>query len=53
MQIKSVKDLIDAGGENGEAETWFELAHNCGYLSKDDHAVFTESVMKSVQCSEA
>jgi four helix bundle protein len=37
-----VSKLTDADGENGETETWLDFAYDCGYLSKDDHAVFTE-----------
>jgi len=37
-----VSKLTDADGENGETETWLDFAHNCSYLSKGDHAVFTE-----------
>jgi four helix bundle protein len=47
-----VSKLTDADGlrlvpyasesENGETETWLDFADDCGYLSKDDHAVFTE-----------
>jgi four helix bundle protein len=47
-----VSKLTDADGlrlvayasesENGETETWLDFAHDCGYLSKGDHAVFTE-----------
>jgi four helix bundle protein len=38
-----VSKLTDADGENGETETWLDFAHDCGYLSKDSHALFTES----------
>src|ERR1700731_3434951 len=37
-----VSKLTDADGENGETETWLDFAYDCGYLSKDDHVVFTE-----------
>jgi len=37
-----VSKLTDADGENGETETWLDFAHDCGYLSKNDHAVFLE-----------
>jgi four helix bundle protein len=37
-----VSKLTDADGENGETETWLDFAHDCGYLSKNDHAVFVE-----------
>jgi len=37
-----VSKLTDADGENGETETWLDFAHDCGYLLKGDHAVFTE-----------
>ena len=37
-----VSKLTDADGENGETETWLDFAHDCSYLSKGDHAVFTE-----------
>jgi four helix bundle protein len=32
-----VSKLTDADGENGETDTWLELAHDCGYLSADKH----------------
>jgi four helix bundle protein len=28
--------------ESGETETWLDFAHDCGHLSKRDHALFTE-----------
>ena len=37
-----VSKLTDADGENGETETWLDFAHDCDYLSKRDHALFTE-----------
>jgi four helix bundle protein len=37
-----VSKLTDADGENGETETWLDFAYDCGYLSKNDHAVFLE-----------
>jgi four helix bundle protein len=37
-----VSKLTDADGENGETETWLDFGHDCGYLSKGDHAVFSE-----------
>jgi four helix bundle protein len=37
-----VSKLTDADGENGETETWLDFSHDCGYLSKDDHALFIE-----------
>jgi four helix bundle protein len=37
-----VSKLTDADGENGETETWLDFAHDCAYLSKNDHAVFLE-----------
>src|SRR5437867_9511429 len=37
-----VSKLTDADGENGETESWLDFANDCSYLSKDDHAVFTE-----------
>jgi four helix bundle protein len=37
-----VSKLTDADGENGETETWLDFAHDCSYLSKGDHAIFTE-----------
>jgi four helix bundle protein len=37
-----VSKLTDADGENGETETWLDFAHDCGYLSKNDHAVYLE-----------
>src|SRR5882762_8739282 len=43
-QVRSslVSKLTDADGENGETETWLDFAHDCDYLSKRDHALFTE-----------
>ena len=41
-----VSKLTDADGENGETETWLDFAYDCSYLSKGDHAIFTE------QCHE-
>src|SRR4030081_1477040 len=37
-----VSKLTDADGENGETETWLDFAGDCGYLLKDDHALFAE-----------
>jgi four helix bundle protein len=37
-----VSKLTDADGENGETETWLDFAYDCKYLSKQDHATFTE-----------
>jgi four helix bundle protein len=37
-----VSKLTDADGENGETETWLDFAYDCRYLSKGDHAIFTE-----------
>src|SRR5205809_7526760 len=37
-----VSKLTDADGENGETETWLDFAYDCSYLSKGDHAIFTE-----------
>jgi len=37
-----VSKLTDADGESGETETWLDFAHDCEYLSKRDHALFTE-----------
>jgi four helix bundle protein len=37
-----VSKLTDADGENGETETWLDFAHDGGYLTKGDHAIFTE-----------
>jgi four helix bundle protein len=37
-----VSKLTDAEGENGETETWLDFARDCGYSSKDNHAVFVE-----------
>ncbi len=37
-----VSKLTDTDGENGETETWLDFAHECGYLSKHDHALFAE-----------
>jgi four helix bundle protein len=37
-----VSKLTDADGENGETESWLDFAHDCSYLLKGDHSVFTE-----------
>ena len=37
-----VSKLTDAYGENGETEIWLDFAYDCRYLSKGDHAIFTE-----------
>src|SRR6266403_4829906 len=37
-----VSKLTAADGENGETETWFDFAYDCSYLSRGDHAIFTE-----------
>ena len=37
-----VSKLTDADGENGETETWLDFAHDGGYLTKGDQAIFTE-----------
>lgn len=37
-----VSKLTDSDGENGETETWLDFACDCKYLSKGDHATFTE-----------
>jgi four helix bundle protein len=37
-----VSKLTDSDGENGETETWLDFAGDCKYLSKGDHAIFTE-----------
>jgi four helix bundle protein len=37
-----VSKLTDADGENSETDSWLDFAHDCGYLSKRDHALFTE-----------
>jgi four helix bundle protein len=29
--------LTDADGENGETDTWLDVARDCGYLSASDH----------------
>jgi four helix bundle protein len=36
------QQLTDADGENSETGTWLDFAHDCGYLSKHDHEVFSE-----------
>src|SRR6266446_4865934 len=41
-----VSKLTDSDGENGETDTWLDLARDCGYVSKEDHAFFVE------QCQE-
>jgi four helix bundle protein len=37
-----VSKLSDSDGENGETDSWLDFAHDCKYLSKSDHARFTE-----------
>ena len=37
-----VSKLTDADGENGEIETWLDFAHDCGYLSKAQHAILIQ-----------
>ena len=37
-----VSKLTDADCENGETKTWLDFAHDCKYLSKGDHVIFTE-----------
>jgi four helix bundle protein len=37
-----VSKLTDSDGENGETETWLDFGHDSGYLSKRDHALFSE-----------
>ena len=37
-----ISKLTDCDGENGETETWLDFAYDCSYLSKGDHAIFTE-----------
>ena len=32
-----VSKLTDSDGENGETDTWLDLAHDCGYLTVADH----------------
>ena len=34
-----VSKLTDADGENAETETWIDFAHDCKYLSQQDHAL--------------
>lgn len=41
-----VSKLTDADGENSETETWLDFAHDCGYLSKRDHTLYTEKCRK-------
>lgn len=36
-----ISKLTDADGENGETDTWLDLAHDCGYLSSADHSRLT------------
>jgi four helix bundle protein len=36
-----VSKLTDTDGENGETDTWLDFAHDCGYLSKREHVLFT------------
>ncbi len=35
-----VSKLTDADGENSETETWLDFAHDCKYLSQQNHALF-------------
>jgi four helix bundle protein len=37
-----VSKLTDADGENGEPESWLDLASDCEYLSKSHHTILTE-----------
>ena len=37
-----INNLTDADGENGETETWLDLAHDYGYLPKVGYAAFVE-----------
>ncbi len=37
-----VSKLTDADGENAETETWIDFAHDCKYLSQQDHALFAD-----------
>ena len=48
-----VSKLTDTDGENAETETWLDFAYDCKYLSKGDHVVLRQNVMKLAQCSEA
>jgi four helix bundle protein len=32
-----VSKLTDSDGENGETDTWLDLAHDCGHLTAADH----------------
>jgi four helix bundle protein len=34
-----VSKLTDTDGENAETETWIDFAHDCKYLSQQDHAL--------------
>jgi four helix bundle protein len=36
-----VSKLTDSDGENGETDTWLDLARDCKYLSKSEHATLT------------
>ena len=36
-----VSKLTDSDGENGETDTWLDLAHDCGYLTAEDHSRLT------------
>src|ERR1041384_533176 len=36
-----VSKLSDSDGENGETDSWLDFAHDCRYLSRDDHARLT------------
>ena len=37
-----VSKLTDSDGENGETETRLDFAHDCAYLSKQDHMLLIE-----------
>ena len=48
-----VSKLTDADGENGETDTWLDFALDFEYLSKGDHATFTEKCREVGACLEA
>jgi four helix bundle protein len=37
-----VSKLTDVDGENSETDTWLDFAHDCAYLSKQDHMLLIE-----------
>ena len=38
-----VNKIVDASGEAGETEVWLDFAHDCGYITDDQHGNFMEA----------